>query len=120
MLSLLPSIEVGVITAFAGGLGNIPTGWFLCDGANGTPDLRNKFVVATGPIFSVGDEGGTFTHGHDFTADNHDHDLPVGTDVESGADVKDTTMPSEATGTIFPIPKPLPYYALAYIMYVGE
>ena len=35
----------GVIVAWSGAIANIPTGWALCDGANGTPDLRDKFIV---------------------------------------------------------------------------
>lgn len=37
----------------------IPTGWALCNGLNGTVDLRDKFVVGagTGSDYSVGDAG---------------------------------------------------------------
>ena len=38
--TLLPS---GIITAFAPNL-PIPSGWAICDGNNGTPDLRDKFI----------------------------------------------------------------------------
>ncbi|OBW61105.1 MAG: hypothetical protein A9183_03095 [Dehalococcoides mccartyi] len=42
-------IPTGVIAMWHGLLANIPTGWVLCDGNNGTPNLVNKFVkgVAT-------------------------------------------------------------------------
>src|SRR5262245_14075787 len=40
--NLLPS---GVIVMWSGTIATIPSGWFLCDGTNGTPDLRDKFVV---------------------------------------------------------------------------
>src|SRR5690606_15095281 len=30
---------------YSGSIANIPTGWQLCDGTNGTPDLRGKFIV---------------------------------------------------------------------------
>jgi len=36
----------------------IPDGWALCDGTNGTPDLRDKFIVGSGSTYSVGDTGG--------------------------------------------------------------
>ena len=63
-----------------------PSGWAFCDGTNGTPDLRNQFIVAAnslgnasssqaGPTFNVstgvlnesgqyaaGDTGGSATH----------------------------------------------------------
>lgn len=38
---------------------SIPTGWLICDGTNGTPDLRNRFIVGAGNNFSVGDTGGS-------------------------------------------------------------
>ena len=28
-----------------GTIASIPTGWYLCNGSNGTPDLRDKFIV---------------------------------------------------------------------------
>jgi hypothetical protein len=40
--SLLP---VGMITLWYGRSTNVPSGWAICDGSNGTPDLRNKFVI---------------------------------------------------------------------------
>lgn len=39
---LFPS---GIIAMWSGTIVNIPTGWYLCNGSNGTPDLRNKFIV---------------------------------------------------------------------------
>ena len=40
----------------------IPTGWLLCNGSNGTPDLRNRFIVGAGNSYSVGSTGGEATH----------------------------------------------------------
>ena len=37
----LPS---GIICMWSGTIADIPRGWILCDGSNGTPDLRDKFV----------------------------------------------------------------------------
>ena len=33
-------IPPGLISMWAGLISDIPTGWALCDGTNGTPDLR--------------------------------------------------------------------------------
>jgi hypothetical protein len=30
---------------WSGTIATIPAGWVLCDGANSTPDLRNRFIV---------------------------------------------------------------------------
>ena len=38
------------IIMFSGTENEIPTGWYLCDGNNGTPDLTDKFVVGTATI----------------------------------------------------------------------
>ncbi len=68
------SLASGVIVAWSGAIANIPTGWALCDGSNGTPDLRDKFIVGArqdiagiaqsnimGNPLSV---GGSVTHHH--------------------------------------------------------
>lgn len=48
----------GDIKLWSGALVDIPTGWALCDGTNGTIDLTDKFVVAAGATYAVGDTGG--------------------------------------------------------------
>lgn len=35
----------GMIMMWSGTIATIPSGWYLCNGSNGTPDLRNKFVI---------------------------------------------------------------------------
>lgn len=39
-------IPSGVIVMWSGSIASIPSGWYLCDGNNSTPDLRNKFIIA--------------------------------------------------------------------------
>jgi len=39
------SVPAGGIIMWSGATNAIPTGWVLCDGQNGTPDLRDKFVI---------------------------------------------------------------------------
>ena len=48
----------GMIILWYGDTSNIPGGWVLCNGQNGTPDLRNRFVIGAGDNFSAGDTGG--------------------------------------------------------------
>jgi len=36
----------GGIIMWSGSVATIPSGWYLCDGTNSTPDLRNKFIIA--------------------------------------------------------------------------
>ena len=67
------TIPTGVITLWYGSIGSVPTGWYLCDGTNGTPDLRNKFIVGAGSTYSVSATGGStdaivVTHTHTATS----------------------------------------------------
>ena len=38
-------VPVGTIAMWSGALDTLPEGWALCDGENGTPDLRERFVL---------------------------------------------------------------------------
>ena len=38
-----------------------PSGWAICNGSNGTPDLRNRFIVAAGSSYAVDNTGGANT-----------------------------------------------------------
>jgi concanavalin A-like lectin/glucanase superfamily protein len=85
--SLLPR---GAIILWSGKYEEIPYGWALCDGANGTPDLQSRFVVGAGPggkpSYSPGQSGDPDQHNHvigiparTFYTDNagsHDHAPP--------------------------------------------
>ncbi|MGK7880327.1 MAG: LamG-like jellyroll fold domain-containing protein [Crocosphaera sp.] len=49
----------GMIMMWSGSKDHIPVGWALCDGTNGTPDLRDRFIVSTGDNFGVGKKWGS-------------------------------------------------------------
>ena len=49
----------GMIILWYGDTSNIPGGWVLCNGQNGTPDLRDRFVIGAGNNFNPGDTGGS-------------------------------------------------------------
>ena len=55
----LVKAPVGTIVVWSGTVEDIPTGWALCDGTNGTPDLRGRFVLGTGGTYNPGDTGGS-------------------------------------------------------------
>jgi microcystin-dependent protein len=40
--SVFPS---GGIIMWSGTIATIPSGWYLCNGSNSTPDLRNRFII---------------------------------------------------------------------------
>ncbi len=82
-------VPTGAIMMWSGAISAIPSGWALCDGQNGTPDLRNRFIVGAGSSYNVGNTGGANTvtlstshipshrHGagglYASTAGNHNH-----------------------------------------------
>jgi len=43
---------------WSGSTGNIPTGWTLCDGTDGAPDLRDRFIAGAGGQYNSNDTGG--------------------------------------------------------------
>ncbi|MFO7923013.1 MAG: hypothetical protein R6U58_04910 [Bacteroidales bacterium] len=59
-------VPVGTIVMWSGAIEEIPDGWLLCDGTEGTPDLRGRFIVGydseDGDYNVIGAEGGSNTH----------------------------------------------------------
>lgn len=109
-------LNSGIILIWSGAIVNIPAGFVLCDGNNGTPDLRNRFVVGAGDTYAVDDNGGSIQHTHTFTTDGHTHDIEAGVTINSGT-TWDSQVSSEVdTGTTNNGNSLPPYYALAYIM----
>lgn len=51
-------VPSGFIGMWSGSIGSIPSGWYLCNGSNGTPDLRDRFIVGAGSTYAVGATGG--------------------------------------------------------------
>jgi microcystin-dependent protein len=72
------SFPAGGIIMWSGSIASIPSGWALCDGTGGTPNLTDRFVVGAGSSYAVGDTGGSDTttlseanlpaHTHSFSA----------------------------------------------------
>lgn len=106
----------GLILIWHSDIVNIPDGWALCDGNNGTPDLTDKFVIGAGGFFDPGVTGGSATHNHDFTGNGHTHTIPVGTGLGDGVNKSDITDSTAVTGITDNKFAPPPYRALAYIM----
>ena len=53
------TVPSGLIAIWSGSIGSIPLGWVLCNGLNGTPDLRNSFILGAGNTYAVGATGGS-------------------------------------------------------------
>jgi hypothetical protein len=136
------SFPVGGIIMWSGSVVSIPAGWALCNGSNGTPDLRDRFIVGAGSTYAVAATGGSkdaIVVGHTHSASSsvsdpgHTHTYlgtvgPSGTGESSrlsvpstrttniaytGISVSTSISPSGSSGTDANLP---PYYALAYIM----
>jgi len=72
------AVPSGGIILWSGSTGSIPTGWFLCNGSNSTPDLRSRFVVGAGSTYAVNATGGsadaiTVSHTHTATSTDSGH-----------------------------------------------
>lgn len=125
-------VPAGVIVLWSGTLAAIPAGWALCDGTQGTPDLRDRFVKGSAAGQDPGGTGGAQTHTH------ADHVYtPAGTVAGIGQSatgaVKVGTSASNAAASNHTHPAPAftgtqanlshdspnsepPYYKLAFIM----
>jgi microcystin-dependent protein len=54
----------GQIIPFAGT--SAPDGWTICDGTNGTPDLRGRFLVGARSSSNLNSQYGSTTHTHSY------------------------------------------------------
>jgi len=135
-------IPAGGIFLWSGSIGSIPAGYVLCNGSNGTPDLRNRFVVGAASTYAVDATGGSadaviVSHTHTATSSvsdpGHVHNYNASANASSGnAGSGVPTFTSGNTGSAFTgitvstsvanagvsgtnanLP---PYYALCYIM----
>lgn len=133
------SVPLGCILIWSGSVSDIPVGWSVCDGTNGTPDLRDRFVVGAGGLYSSGTTGGSkdsvvVQHTHGVTDPGHFHTSQVGTapatlgsgqgyyttwpNVGPGTntDVKTTGITIQSAGVSGVNANLPPYYALVFIM----
>ena len=133
-----PAVPSGCILLWSGATGSIPATWYLCDGTNGTPDLRDRFIVGAGNTYAVNATGGStdavvvsHTHTATVTDPGHLHVYQAlsgsgGQFYGSGGQLSQNNNTSTAvtgisvanatagvSGTNANLP---PYYALAYIM----
>lgn len=77
VVSLEEAIALGIIVVWSGLVTAIPTNWILCNGTNGTPDLRDRFIVGAGGAYGVNTVGGTTSHSHFINGISADTSLTV-------------------------------------------
>ena len=114
----MPALALGVIAIWNGSIATIPGGWALCDGTQGTPDLRDRFLQGAGGSLNPDDTGGASTHTHPFTSDLHFHTMLAGPTITDGAVFSDLTDSVAVVGTTDAASSNPPFHALAYIMRV--
>ena len=120
-------VPSGIIAVWSGSEGSIPSGWYLCNGSNGTPDLRNRFIVGagSGSSYSVGNTGGSNTvtlstsqiPSHSHTTNNHSHNASV-SDPGHGHSVS-VSDPGHSHNTSVTGAKLFPGYGGAHVPYGG-
>lgn len=89
-------VPTGVIVMWSGAIASIPSGWALCNGSNGTPDLRDRFIVGAGSSYAVGATGGAASV--TLTADqmpSHTHDITA-TTASAGSHTHTITDPGHS------------------------
>lgn len=121
------SVPAGSIIPWYGNLANIPDGFALCDGKNGTPDLRDRFLVGAGNSYKLGNTGGvnmvTLTiaqmpsHEHDVYSGRYGNNIySISCDGSSYGGILDHKHKTKSAGGNQPHENRPPYYALHYIM----
>jgi len=91
------TIPSGLISLWSGSIGSIPSGWLLCDGTNGTPNLKDSFIVGAGNLYSVGETGGST----DAIVVSHTHTATSTSTVTDPGHHHNYTAPSSGGGSGF-------------------
>ena len=116
-LSGVSGIPSGFIGLWSGATNAIPSGWVLCDGNNGTPNLQDKFIVGAGSSYAVDATGGSTTDTVNISVSGStgfESLATGGNSVSTGSLNRRHTHSFSGSGsdTVNTVP---PYYALAYI-----
>lgn len=135
----LNGVPIGGIIMWGGSISSLPTGYVLCDGSGGTPDLRNRFIVGAGDTYSIGASGGSKDaivpiHTHAISDPGHTHLVENYAGVSGGTPqinastlatagertgVSTTGISVASTGEDATNKNLPPYYALAFIKRVS-
>ena len=107
-----PAHPIGTITMWSGFLEDIPGGWFICDGLNGTPNLIARFLRGSPDATDPGSTGGGDTHillegemdqhTHSLTDPTHTHDM--GSPDGTGSTITGTSQGDSEINDITPGP----------------
>lgn len=121
---------------YSGTVANIPTGWYLCDGIDGRPNLQGQFIVGLDPndldYNQIGKTGGAKKvaltaanngpHTHNYTQYQLDQEVSTNGNGVRALNKNDNQVGSFTTGSSgsgTPHENRPPFYTLAYIIYQG-
>lgn len=133
--TILVNAPIGSIMNWSGTEDTVPEGWHVCNGEDGTFDLRDKFVLGAGPSHLVGETGGSETvtltvaqmpkHNHALRHAGMYAYTSTGTDRKVFEALRKDVVASVGEEIIFssgssqPHPNMPPYYALLFIQKVS-
>lgn len=125
------SLPIGSVIMWVGTIETIPTGWHLCNGEDGTFDLRGMFILGAGGTYNLGDSGGseevTLTveqmpaHAHSVPATTKSGTISgayIVANVESGSHYG-SGVSTTSNGSSVPHSNMPPYKALYYIQKIA-
>lgn len=117
------AFPTGGIVLWSGSIASVPSGWHLCDGTGGTPNLQGLFVVGAGNVSPAatggmglvspgGPSGDTSAGAGQGPAHTHSLNASDTTIGGGGTTITYLVYPTRDTGSATITPR---YYALAYI-----
>lgn len=119
-------VPPGTIVAWYGYAENIPAGWAICNGENGTPDLTGRFLLGASMTYPIGSSGGeaevTLTvnempqHQHTYSRSSHGNGMPAQGGTVLAASYTFTSLDSGSEGSGQPHNNMPPYFAMLYLM----
>jgi len=122
-LTGLNSVPFGVIVMWGGAVGDIPSGWTLCDGGDdgnsvATPDLSGMFIAgynSSDGDYDIGDTGGFTLHGPSEPAPGNDHESPYRVLTTTSTANPFAYFPNDSDGDPVDTDNRPPFYTLAFI-----
>lgn len=109
----------GIICMWSGNRDDIPDGWALCNGTNGTPDLSTKFIRSANAWLYAHTSGGVNSHVHTGSAQSASDNLAAGNEITGtypDGDIQTTTSGHTHTLSINSALNIPSWYALCFIM----
>ena len=91
----------GMIMMWSGAANQIPSGWALCNGQNGTPPLQDRFIVGAGGSYAVGAHAGVKDQSVTLTLNNmprHNHTGTTNNNTQTSGEASSILQPMNTDG----------------------